>query len=80
MIKRSTIVPPQACGATHRHYKGGWYRVLHQATHTETGEAMVVYEHLWPHENRVFVRPALLFYGTVGVEPNIKLRFEPVED
>lgn len=47
--------------ATHRHYKGGLYKVLGTAEHTETKEILVVYEHLWPHEQRLFVRPLEMF-------------------
>jgi hypothetical protein len=50
--------------ATHEHYKGGLYRVICEATHTETGEKFVVREHVWPHESSIKVRPADLFYGT----------------
>lgn len=35
--------------ATHRHYKGGLYRYIGVARHSETEESLVVYEHLWPH-------------------------------
>jgi hypothetical protein len=52
--------------ATHRHYKGGWYKVLGEARHTETEEIMVVYEHLFPHERGLFVRPYNVFHGTVA--------------
>lgn len=52
--------------ATHRHYKGGLYRFLSEARHSETGETMVVYEHLWPHARGLWVRPADLFYGVLG--------------
>ena len=34
--------------ATHRHYKGGLYRYIGVARHSETEESVVVYEHLWP--------------------------------
>lgn len=51
--------------ATHRHYKGGLYRFLSEARHSETGETMVVYEHLWPHARGLWVRPAELFYGAL---------------
>lgn len=47
--------------ATHRHYKGGLYRVVGTALHTETQETLVVYEHVWPHEQRLFVRPIEMF-------------------
>ncbi len=51
--------------ATHRHYKGGLYRVIDVARHSETEEAMIVYEHLWPHDHGLWVRPAALFNGTL---------------
>lgn len=51
--------------ATHRHYKGGLYRVVGTALHTETKEKLVVYEHLFPHEKQLFVRPADMFYGNI---------------
>jgi hypothetical protein len=49
--------------ATHRHYKGGLYRVVGTAKHSETLEPMVVYEHLWPHDRGLWVRPADMFHG-----------------
>ncbi len=48
--------------ATHRHYKGGLYRYIDTARHSETEESMVVYEHLWPHARGLWVRPADLFF------------------
>lgn len=51
--------------ATHRHYKGGYYKVLGTAKHTETDEQMVVYEHVYPHEKALFVRPAVMFHETL---------------
>jgi hypothetical protein len=52
--------------ATHRHYKGGLYRVIGVARHSETEEPMIVYEHLWPHDHGLWVRPAELFNGTLA--------------
>jgi hypothetical protein len=52
--------------ATHRHYKGGLYRVIGVARHSETEEPMIVYEHLWPHDHGLRVRPAELFNGTLA--------------
>ena len=51
--------------ATHRHYKGGLYRVIGEATHSESGESMVVYEHLWPHARGLWVRPSVMFNGAL---------------
>jgi hypothetical protein len=33
-------------GMTYKHYKGGVYRVLHLAIHTETSEVLVIYQSL----------------------------------
>ncbi|MCR1768672.1 hypothetical protein B7760_04684 [Burkholderia glumae] len=52
--------------ATHRHYKGGLYRVIGTARHSETDEPHVVYEHLWPHERGLWVRPVSLFHDTLA--------------
>lgn len=52
--------------ATHRHYKGGLYRYVDTARHSETEESMVVYEHLWPHARGLWVRPADLFFGQLA--------------
>lgn len=49
--------------ATHRHYKGGLYRLIGAARHSETEEALIVYEHLWPHEPGLWVRPKDMFEG-----------------
>lgn len=49
--------------ATHQHYKGGLYRVIGTALHSETRERMTVYEHLWPLDRSLWVRPADMFEG-----------------
>ena len=46
---------------THQHYKGGLYRVLGQAVHTETEERMTVYQ---TEDGRWWVRPAAMFEET----------------
>jgi hypothetical protein len=62
--------------ATHRHYKGGLYRVIGVARHSETEEAMIVYEHLWPHERGLWVRPAAMFNETLA---DGTPRFKPLD-
>jgi len=51
--------------ATHRHYKGGLYAFVLETTHSETGEALIVRNHVWPHEPSSKAVPKELFYGTV---------------
>lgn len=62
-----------------RHYKGGLYRFIAEATHTETGEQVVVYEHLWPNPHGVYVRPAEMFFGNAdnGAKRFIELIEKP---
>lgn len=56
--------PEQAAAlATHQHYKGGLYRIIGQARHSETNEEVVVYEHLYPHPRQLWVRPSEMFFG-----------------
>lgn len=52
---------------TYRHYKGNLYRVLEVATHSETGEKLVVYRPLYG-EQALWVRPLEMFTGTVVVD------------
>ena len=58
--------------ATHQHYKGGLYRVIGTATHSETLEQMTVYEQLWPKARSLWVRPAAMFDETL---PDGRRRF-----
>ena len=63
----------------YRHYKGGLYRVLFLARHSETEEAMVVYQALYG-ERGYWVRPLSLFLERVLVEGREVPRFEPLEE
>lgn len=63
--------------ATHRHYKGGYYKVIGTAKHTETNEQLVVYEHVYPHEAALFVRPESMFNETL---PDGTKRFTPIDE
>lgn len=68
----------KAKGEVYRHYKGGIYRKLFEATNTETGELDVVYEHLWPHQHGYFTRPKSEFEDTVIINGNKLKRFSRV--
>jgi hypothetical protein len=58
--------------ATHRHYKGGLYEMLHLATHSETEEMLVVYRGTG---GIVWVRPLGMFNERL---PDGRLRFDPI--
>ena len=61
--------------ATHRHYKGGLYRVVGVAKHSESLEPLIVYEHLWPNPPGLWVRPQEMFEGRIE---DGRLRFTPL--
>ena len=50
-----------------RHFKGGYYRFITEVTNSETQEKEVVYQDLYG-ENKVWTRPAGMFYGKVNVD------------
>ena len=58
----------------YRHYKGGEYEVLGVATHSETGESLVVYRPLYG-ERGLWVRPLAMFVETVEYEGEEVPRF-----
>lgn len=58
----------------YRHYKGHDYRVIGLARHSETLEPLVVYQALYG-EGGLWVRPAAMFTGTVGVDGALVPRF-----
>ncbi|MEB4819479.1 DUF1653 domain-containing protein [Bacillus thuringiensis] len=49
-------------GAIVSHYKGSTYTILATARHTETLEELVVYR---DNENRIYARPAAMFFGYI---------------
>ena len=61
----------------YRHFKGGEYEVKGVATHSETGEELVVYTPLYG-EGGLWVRPLDMFLETVECEGETRSRFEYV--
>lgn len=64
-------------GTIFKHYKGNLYEFLHFATHTETGEDMVVYKALYGTYG-IWVRPRAMFMESVVVAGKTVRRFAPV--
>ena len=58
----------------YRHFKGKEYEVIALATHSETGEAMVVYRALYG-EGGVWVRPATMWNELVERDGKTYQRF-----
>ena len=58
----------------YRHFKGGEYRVLYTAAHSETLEPMVVYQALYG-EKGIWVRPASMWNETVQRDGRVVKRF-----
>lgn len=63
----------------YKHYKNNLYEVLHTATHSETGEKLVVYRALYG-EYGVWVRPLAIFIEKVELEGKKIKRFELVKE
>ena len=61
----------------YRHYKGNEYRVLGLARHTETEEALVVYQALYGARG-LWVRPAAMFCESVEISGRRVARFERI--
>lgn len=61
----------------YRHFKGGLYRVLCTAKHSETDETFVVYQ---SDVGETWVRPSSMFQEKVYFEGRFRPRFERVLD
>ncbi len=64
---------------TYRHYKGGIYRVVCLAHHSETLEDMVVYEPVGGTTG-TWVRPASMWNDPITVDGKTVPRFEKIKE
>ena len=55
----------------YKHFKGGYYYVLDTATHSETGEEMVIYYNKG-EPFKLWVRPASMWSELIDKEPRFK--------
>lgn len=62
----------------YRHFKGGEYDLIGEATHSDTEESLVVYKALYG-EQRLWVRPKDMFFGEVEVDGKKIPRFTRVD-
>ena len=76
-------------GGAYRHFKGFTAKIITIATHTETGDSLVVYECSGKsvnsdHINGIYARPLEMFLSEVDREkyPDVKqkYRFELIEE
>lgn len=63
----------------YRHFKGNIYKVLHIAMHSETLEAMVVYQAMYG-EKSIWVRPKAMFEELIEKDGRSIRRFEPISE
>ena len=65
-------------GGLYRHYKGGFYRTLCLARHSETEEMLVIYQALYAQRG-IWARPASMWNEKVGQQGQCR-RFTLVEE
>ncbi len=70
-------LPTEPTLGLYRHYKGNEYRVLGLARHTETEEAVVVYQALYGAKG-MWVRPVAMFTESVEIGGRRVARFERI--
>lgn len=62
----------------YQHFKGGLYTKLCEATHSETGELLVVYS--CAASGKIFCRPKDMFYEVVNTDKYFGPRFKKIPD
>jgi hypothetical protein len=78
MTNPLTPLPTEPRPGRYRHYKGNEYRVIAIARHSETLEALVVYEALYG-ERGWWVRPAAMFTELIEIAGTRQPRFARLE-
>ena len=74
---KEEITPIEVKIGKYRHFKGGEYKVIGIAKHSETGEEMVVYQALYDN-NSLWVRPKKMFEEVIERDGKKLRRFEPI--
>lgn len=62
----------------YQHFKGGVYRVMSVATHSETGEHYVIYTS--EKSGELWIRPLSMFTELVSVDGRTRARFERLRE
>ena len=62
----------------YEHYKGQHYQVFHVATHSETGEKLMVYQCLYG-DYSMWVRPLAMFVENIEIEGKMLPRFKLIQ-
>lgn len=63
----------------YRHYKGREYLVLGTASHSETGELLVIYRPDYG-DRALWARPRAMFLEAVEINGRLVPRFQPIDD
>lgn len=66
-------------GDTVQHFKGGLYKIVAIATHTETKENLVIYQSL--KDNKTWARPYAMFTSEVDKDkyPDVKQKYRLIK-
>lgn len=60
-----------------RHFKGGLYKFIGEAKHSETQGELVVYQAMYG-DKQIWVRPKEMFYGTTEIDGKQVKRFQEI--